>query len=322
MADFQVIDKTLETSIDRASDSILVYDASAAALRRTRVNNMLNITGAPVGDTDAATLTNKTITSPTISGPTLSGTIAGTYTIGGTPTFPSSVVTLTGSQTLTNKVLTSPTINTPTITNPTLTVDSIAEFTGAAGVTIDGVLLKDSKMNGSYITDATINTAQITNSAVDYTKVAAGAVVQVANTQTGTMATGTTVTPFDNTIPQITEGVEYMTLAFTPKSATNLLIIEIVAIVFGDAGISNSVGQLHQDSTANALASAVWGVGTSSGSPYSMTHKMTAGTTSSTTFRFRCGSQAAGTMTFNGVLGTAYMGGTLASSMTITEYKV
>lgn len=56
----------------------------------------------------AATLTNKTIASPVIS-----GTITGTYTIGGSPTFPATVVTTTGSQTLTNKTLVAPALGTP-----------------------------------------------------------------------------------------------------------------------------------------------------------------------------------------------------------------
>lgn len=40
------------------------------------------------------TLTNKTLTAPTISAPVFSGTITGTYTIGGTPTFPVGIATL------------------------------------------------------------------------------------------------------------------------------------------------------------------------------------------------------------------------------------
>jgi hypothetical protein len=76
----------------------------------------------------------------------LSGTVTGTYTIGGTPTFPASVVTLTGNQTLTNKVLTSPTINTATIANPTLTVNTISEHTADNGVVVDGLTIKDSTL--------------------------------------------------------------------------------------------------------------------------------------------------------------------------------
>jgi len=161
MTDFQVPDKSLLTSVDRSADSFLIYDASASALKRTNANYLNDLTSHPVGIDDVQTLTNKTLTAPTISSPVLSGTLTGTYTLGGTPTFPAAVVTLTGSQTLTNKVLTSPTINSATITNPTLTTDTVSEFTSAAGVTIDGVLLKDSKMNGSYLTDASVTSAKV-----------------------------------------------------------------------------------------------------------------------------------------------------------------
>lgn len=54
-----------------------------------------------VGTTASQALTNKTITAPV-----LSGTVTGTYTLGGTPTFPSTVVSTTGTQTLTNKRIT------------------------------------------------------------------------------------------------------------------------------------------------------------------------------------------------------------------------
>jgi len=56
------------------------------------------------------------------------------------------IVGTTDTQTLTNKTLTSPTINTAIINNPTLKTDTVAEFTAAAGVTVDGVLLKDGQV--------------------------------------------------------------------------------------------------------------------------------------------------------------------------------
>lgn len=154
----------------------------------------------------------------------------------------------------------------------------------------------------------------------------AGSVVQIANTQTGAVATGTTVMVDDDSIPQNTEGDEYMTLAVTPTNASNILYIDVVAVI---SNSSSSAGTLmcalFQDSTANALAASAEAYDTNSDTrPRTMTfrHKMTAGTTSATTFKVRAGFDAAGTTTFNGQSGSRILGGVLASSITITEIKV
>lgn len=148
---------------------------------------------------------------------------------------------------------------------------------------------------------------------------AAGAVLQVANFQTGAMATGTTIIPLDDTIPQNTEGTEFMSLAFTPESATSKLKIDVV-FHGGTSIAARMIMALFQDSTANALAAVQLFVdSTSGGGVLSMTHWMTAGTTSATTFKVRAGPNAAATMTFNGSIGARLFGGVAASSITITE---
>ena len=144
-----------------------------------------------------------------------------------------------------------------------------------------------------------------------------GKLVQVVNTETGASTTGTNAIPMDDTIPQITEGDEYMTLAITPTSATNKLKIEVVGVFWPNNPPWWITVALFQDATANALAAAI---AQASGIPIMLTHYMTAGTTSSTTFRVRAGRHsAAGTsITFNGD-GARRMGGVMASSITISE---
>lgn len=149
-----------------------------------------------------------------------------------------------------------------------------------------------------------------------------GAVVQVVNYQTGAVATGTTTIPLDDTIPQITEGTEFMTLAITPTSASNILQIDVVFNGSNSVGAGTLIAALFQDSTANAIACCAQVMANSS----VMTHirfsyRMTAGTTSSTTFRVRAGFSTAATVTFNGATSARLFGGALASSITITEIK-
>jgi len=151
----------------------------------------------------------------------------------------------------------------------------------------------------------------------------AGSVVQVVNVQTGAVATGTTTVPLDDSIPQKTEGTEFMTLAITPTSATNKLKIEVLFIGVYPADAVMAL-MLFQDSTANALATNFNWSGGSNTRNFSMhlSHFMTAGTTSATTFKIRAGGDNSGTLTFNGRTGSRQYGGTLASSITITEIAV
>lgn len=304
-------------AVDRAADLLYIVDTSGGTSNKTTPNQVLGIAGSPVGTTDTQTLSAKTLTSPTINGATLSGTLSGTYTIGGTPTFPSSVVTLTGTQTLTNKTLTSPTINTATISNPTLTINTVSEFTAANGVTVDGLNIKDSKLN----TNDSVVTANITDSSVTSAKVAAGFVVQMVSTNYANYATGTTVFPYDDTIPQNTEGVEFMTQAITPKSATNILVIE-ATLCLGTSAIAFVCAGLFQDSTANALAAVADTKGTADYiTNLKLKYRMVAGTTSATTFKIRAGISTAGTVSFNGAGGSRRFGGIPLSSIVVTEYK-
>ena len=150
-----------------------------------------------------------------------------------------------------------------------------------------------------------------------------GKVVQTVNTQSGTMTTGpnTALIPYDNTIPQNGEGTEFMTLAITPKNTANILRINVVFnFSISAIGIISAVA-LFQDSVAGALAVA--------GCHYSLAndltqltlaYSMTAGTTSETTFKVRAGGHNTSVLTFNGREAGALYGGTLLSSITITEY--
>jgi hypothetical protein len=150
----------------------------------------------------------------------------------------------------------------------------------------------------------------------------AGSVVQVVNTQTGAVSSGAVTTPaVDDSIPENTEGIELMTLAITPTSATNKLKITVVANISNDTQVQQTVF-LCQDSTVNALAVSSIDLGnTSNPGVCTFVHYMTAGTTSSTTFKVRAGS-GGGTITFNGFGGNRKFGGAFASSITIEEIKV
>ena len=151
-----------------------------------------------------------------------------------------------------------------------------------------------------------------------------GATIQEVHTATGAVATGSTLMPLDDTIPQITEGDQYLSQAITPTNSSNKLLIEVEAILSsGFAGAIILIGALFQDSTSSAI-SASFEHSAAANSPVkiSIRYEMVAGTTSSTTFKFRAGIAAAGVTTLNGQSAARLMGGVANSFIRITEFKV
>lgn len=144
--------------------------------------------------------------------------------------------------------------------------------------------------------------------------------VQVQENSTGAVATGTTSIPVDDTIPQITEGDQYLSQAITPSSIANVLLVEMQMHLTNSAGVVSLIAGLFQDAGASALAGAIDTSATAGGvAQLSIAHRMRAGTTSATTFKGRGGASAVGTTTFNGSGGARLIGGTLNSFMRVTE---
>ena len=192
----------------------------------------------------------------------------------------------------------------------TIRTDKIGPADGSADFTLptaDGTTGQFIKTDGSK--------------ALSFATITTGKVLQMVYVFTGAYATGSTTIPFDDTIPQITEGNEVMTLAITPTSATSKLLVNVDV-----SGASNVQGNwtaaLFRDSTANALAAAQ--TKQSDVNPDHLDHLhltwvADADSTSATTFKVRCGQTNAGDWYFNGQNASRWFGGVSNSGITITE---
>lgn len=148
-----------------------------------------------------------------------------------------------------------------------------------------------------------------------------GEQVQRITTTLGTLASGTTAIPDDNTIPQISEGDQYLSQAITPSSSMNLLTIDSKLNV-SSTSVVTLTAALFRDATANAIAA---GSNYATGlanvqNAINISALLLAAQSTSTTFTIRAGGSA-GTLYVNGRNATQYLGGVLYSYMTITEIQ-
>jgi len=152
---------------------------------------------------------------------------------------------------------------------------------------------------------------------------ATGSVLQVVNNQFGSVLNlGNARFPYDDTIPQISEGGEVMTLAITPTAATSKLIIDVLVNTSPTLSGEKMVVALFQDTTANAIACVsdeFYDSGYMVVIP--LKHYTSASSTSARTYKVRLGrtDSSGNAVTVNGYNGSRKFGGVLATSITITE---
>lgn len=192
---------------------------------------------------------------------------------------------------------------------------------GNSGATTQDILTVDASGNLSTAQTVSVGAATAAAHAVRLDQ-AGRRLAQIVTYTTGTMASGTTALPFDNTIPQNTEGDQYLSLAITPTNTNSTLEISVVLQVAHQTAGMQVGAALFQDATANALAAMGLTQANTAASPFEIafTHIMTAGTTSSTTFKVRAGGNTGATLYVNGAGGTQIYGGVQSSRITIKEY--
>ena len=148
----------------------------------------------------------------------------------------------------------------------------------------------------------------------------ASVVKQVVTATFSAVATGTTVTPVDDTIPTITEGDQFMTITLTPEDATSTLDIALLALGSTSVALTYTVA-LHRDGGAAIAAVSEFDAGATGLVPTNLRWSVSAAAASSTTFTVRIGVASAGTYTFNGQAGGRVFGGVAASYISVVEWK-
>lgn len=147
-----------------------------------------------------------------------------------------------------------------------------------------------------------------------------GATAQVVYAETTALASGSTTIPGDDTIPQNTEGTQFLTATITPTDAANDLIIEAAFQVHTISAGERLAMCLFVDSTADAIATVF--SRTTNGyyptGPMVLRKKIAAGSTSARTYKIRIGATS-GSIEVNSWNSTQNYGGTEVSSITISE---
>lgn len=145
-----------------------------------------------------------------------------------------------------------------------------------------------------------------------------GKIRQIKKFVTGAYATGSTTIPADDTIPQITEGDEYMRIPFTAVSLTDLLKIDVVLNGL-QAGSEIITACVFQDTNVNAI-----GCGSQYSANSIVNNKFTiyaqVSSLSQVIFSVRAGGTTGG-IKFNGNGSARFYGGRMASSVTVTEFE-
>ena len=125
--------------------------------------------------------------------------------------------------------------------------------------------------------------------------------------------------PMDDTIPQKTEGANYVSLSITPKFATSRLVIRGEALVGGNG--ANNVGAFIADTAINdALAANVVTLSAAGHMDVIPVYaEISAGSTSARTYQLRLGAASGVTFFVNGNTSNRFFGGVAGCKLSCEE---
>lgn len=145
---------------------------------------------------------------------------------------------------------------------------------------------------------------------------------RIGYNQTTTYATLSTAMPYDDTIPQSTEGDEVLTVSFTPVSASSYLLIRAVVQVYSPSN-THVTGALFVDSAtsafaANSIFTSYSGGAVEQDAQLVVEAIISAGSTSARTYKIRCGANS-GSAYVNGNSSGRRLGGVATTTLSVTE---
>jgi hypothetical protein len=205
-------------------------------------------------------------------------------------------------------------ISVTTITNRSMSTSAISTVTlnaASASITTIGITALN-----------TLNSVSASVGSFTLLKVGGhGTIAQVVRDTDATYVTATTDLPCDNSIPQITEGEEVLSVAITPVNASSIL--RITAYLPLGASTAGQVGAaLFVDATAGALNAIGQRVNSAAGmSPMVLRHTVAAASTSARTYRIRIGPDVGGPAEayLNGDGTSRQFGGVCLASLEVEE---
>lgn len=155
--------------------------------------------------------------------------------------------------------------------------------------------------------------------------IADGSVKNIVRREYVAYASGTTTIPGDDTIPQNTEGDQYMTINSVFTNVNNKIKVRVIAKHGGAAGTVH-FATLFKNSGADAIeVTGFYNTSTSAITPMVMDYEAKATSTGLTTFNYRAGARTVdtGTTSFNGnnALGGREFGGALISMIEVEEIE-
>lgn len=143
--------------------------------------------------------------------------------------------------------------------------------------------------------------------------------VQRVETKSSAVVSGTAQIPLDDTIPQVTEGTQFLAVTITPRSASSTLLVR-ANVYFSSVNNVVVTGAIHTASSADAIAAVGATIGAAADGVLTIEHTFVAATVASIPVQLRLGGSGATTIHMNGSsAGARRFGGVAASILSVSE---